>query len=88
MSTSSDVALTWCLALATQGYMIIPVTDLEPEFHEGIYQKAKTLHRAEEGGGVDFGNNVFPAVPDIGKIYQAPSVVGALSSVLGDDYVM
>ena len=88
MSTSSDVALTWCLALATQGYMIIPVTDLEPEFHEGIYQKAKTLHRAEEGGGVDFGNNVFPAVPDIGQVYQAPSVVGALTSVLGDDYVM
>ncbi len=72
----------------SQGYMIIPVTDLEKDFHEGIYQKAKTLYRAEEGGGVDFGNNVFPAVPDIGKIYQAPSVVGALTSVLGDDYVM
>ena len=72
----------------SQGYMIIPVTDLERDFHEGIYQKAKTLYRAEDGGGVDFGNNVFPAVPDIGEIYQAPTVVGALSSVLGDDYVM
>ena len=88
-SVSGDVELTWLLAaVGTQGYMIIPVTDLETEFHEGIYQKAKTLYRAEDGGGVDFGNNVFPAVPDIGKIYQAPSVVGALSSVLGDDYVM
>lgn len=84
-SKFTDAQLKQFLA---QGYLVIPVADLDPEFHETIYQKAKTLYRAEEGGGVDFGNNVFPAVPDIGSIYQAPSVVGALSSVLGDDYVM
>ena len=85
-------ALLYC-ALWTDGHlagadMIIPVADLDKDFHEGLYQKAKTLYRAEDGGGVDFGNNVFPAVPDIGQVYQAPSVVGALTSVLGDDYVM
>ena len=52
----------------TQGYMVIPIKDVEPDFHETIYQKAKTLYRAEDGGGVDFGNNVFPAVPEIGTI--------------------
>ena len=72
----------------TQGYMVIPIKDVEPDFHETIYQKAKTLYRAEDGGGVDFGNNVFPAVPEIGTIYQTPAVVGAISSVLGDSYVM
>ena len=33
----------------TQGYMVIPIKDVEPDFHETIYQKAKTLYRAEDG---------------------------------------
>ena len=72
----------------SQGYMVVPVDDLDRDFHETIYTKAKTLYRAEDGGGVDFGNNVFPAVPDLGAVYQAPAVVGAISSVLGENYVM
>ena len=72
----------------SQGYMVVPVDDLDTDFHETIYTKAKTLYRAEDGGGVDFGNNVFPAVPDLGAIYQSPAAVGAISSVLGDNYVM
>ena len=76
------------LEFLSAGYLILPVDDLAPEFHEAIYQKTKTLYRVEDGGGVDFGNNIFPAVPELGEVFKSPSLVGAVSSVLGDNYCM
>ena len=76
------------LEFLSAGYLILPVDDLEPEFHERIYQKTKSLYRVEDGGGVDFGNNIFPAVPELGEVFKAPSLVGAVSSVLGENYCM
>jgi hypothetical protein len=71
------------------GYLVVPVSEVPKEFHETIYEKTKKLYRVEEEvGGIDFGNNIFPAVPELGQIFRQPSVVGALTGVLGHNYCM
>ena len=35
-----------------------------------------------------FGNNIYPGVPELAGVLQSPSVRGALTSILGKDYVM
>ena len=70
------------------GYLAVRVDDLPAEFHENVYQKTKNLYRADDGGGVDFGNNIFPAVSELGQLFQSPSIVGTLSSILGENYCM
>lgn len=35
-----------------------------------------------------FGNNIYPGVPELAGVLQTPSVRGALTSVLGEDYCM
>lgn len=68
--------------------MIIKVDDITPELHETVYQKTKKLYRVEDGGGVDFGNNIFPAVPELGSVFKSPKISGALQSLLGNNYAM
>ena len=35
-----------------------------------------------------FGNNIYPGVPELAGVLQTPSVRGALTSILGEDYCM
>ena len=68
------------------GYIILPVTDMTPMHHEVVYDKTKALYKPEDGGGVDFGNNIFPAVPELGDVFQTATIKGALTSLLGENY--
>ena len=59
-------------------------SSLPAEVHQRIYQRTDEVF-AQSGNP---GNNLLPFVPEIKKVFDDPVVVGALTSVLGPDYVM
>ena len=65
------------------GYHVITV-DKPVALHADIYEKTKAI--IDEDGNP--GNNLLPRVPEIQQVYDDPSVRGALTSLLGPDYVM
>ena len=70
-------------AFLSNGFVKIE-TQLPKEFHQRIYEQ--TEEAFEKDGNP--GNNILPRVPELGKVFSDPSVVGGLTSVLGPDYVM
>ncbi len=67
----------------TDGY--VQVNDgLPAEFHQDLYRKIETV--LEEEGNP--GNNILPRIPEIHKVFDQPSVRGALTSLLGPGYLM
>jgi len=65
------------------GYTLVQA-DQPPEFHRAISQKLDATLAAEGNPG----NNILPRVPELGQIFQSPSVRGALHSLLGPGYSM
>ncbi len=65
------------------GYHVINV-DQPVAFHDGIYEKTKAIIDVDGNPG----NNLLPRVPEIQQVYDDPAVQGALTSLLGPDYVM
>ena len=55
-----------------------------PELHEKIYREIEQM--LSKNGNL--GNNILPLIPDIQKIFDHPLVRGALTGVLGVNYVM
>lgn len=67
----------------TDGYLQLDC-GLPAEIHEAIYDKLQwILH--EEGNP---GNNILPAVPEMQQVLDSPVIRGALSSILGTEYVL
>lgn len=66
-----------------RGYLVLE-NDLPASFHELLLNKIKTVF-AEEGNP---GNNILPRIPEIDKCFNTPTVRGALTSILGEDYYM
>ena len=58
--------------------------DYPPSFHAGIRDQIEAVF-AEEGNP---GNNILPRVPQIGRVFEHPNVQGALTSLLGPDYIL
>jgi HEAT repeat protein len=67
------------------GYLLLK-TQLPETFHRGIYDKFDAMIGADAGGNP--GNNLLPAVPELNEVFDDPVVRGALTSVVGPDYVM
>lgn len=65
------------------GYVTIK-TDLPRSVHETIYRK--TQEYSENEGNL--GNNVLPRVPELQAVFDDPTVRGAFTSILGQNYVM
>ena len=65
------------------GYITVQ-TDAIPETHSRIYDEIESVFDSE--GNV--GNNILPRVPRIQQVFDQPVVRGALSSLLGPDYIM
>lgn len=65
------------------GHTIVQA-DYPPAFHEAICTKLDDVLESE--GNV--GNNILPRVPEIAHVFEHPSVRGALTSLLGEGYVM
>ena len=65
------------------GYIKIQ-TDFSPEFHGTISQQVEDMF--ENQGNL--GNNLLPLIPEIQQVFSHPAVHGALTSALGENYVM
>ena len=67
----------------SHGYLILD-TDFPAEFHETMSQKIRKVMQAEGNPG----NNILPRVPEVQEVFKHPVIRGALTSVLGPDYIM
>lgn len=67
------------------GYLCLR-TELPESFHQGIFERFDALIGADAKHNP--GNNLLPAVPELTQVFADPVVRGALTSVLGPDYVM
>ena len=73
------------------GYVNV-TADVPPHIHETIYDKTDELF----AGATDFRgdrqhnplNNILPLVPELQIVLESPEVQGALTSILGNGYVM
>ena len=65
------------------GYVTVKA-DLPRSVHETIYRKTQEF-TAKEG---NLGNNILPRVPELQAVFEEPAVRGALTSILGQNYVM
>ena len=61
-------------------------TELPAGFHRAIYEKFDALIGGD--ANINPGNNLLPAVPELNAVFDDPVARGALTSVLGPDYVM
>ena len=57
-------------------------TDLPPEFHQEIYETTETVFAKADNPG----NNILPMIPQLQRVFDDPSVHGALESLLGKGY--
>ncbi|MDM5200952.1 HEAT repeat domain-containing protein [Fictibacillus enclensis] len=67
----------------TDGFLILQ-TDFSEEFHETLNTQLRTVYE-EEGNP---GNNLLPRIPELQKVFDHPIITGALTSVLGSDYML
>ena len=58
--------------------------DLPREFHAEVFAQHEEVFEKEGNPG----NNLLPRIPLIRQIFEDPAVVGALQSVIGDDYYL
>ncbi len=65
------------------GYLILK-TDFSKEFHEKLNEQLITVYE-EEGNP---GNNLLPRVREVQSVFEHPVITGALTSVLGPDYLL
>ncbi len=66
-----------------EGYVTVEAEFPVP-LHQDIYQRIETVFEKEKNPG----NNILPRVPQIQQVYDHPAVQGALTSILGPDYLM
>ena len=65
------------------GYIKIQA-DFPANFHQTIFQQVEDMF--ENQGNL--GNNLLPLIPEIQQVFSHPAVHGALTSALGENYVM
>jgi len=65
------------------GYTLVQA-DQPPDFHRQVSEKLDAILAAEGNPG----NNILPRVPELGAIFDSPTVRGALQSLLGPGYSM
>ncbi len=65
------------------GYLILQ-TDFSTKFHQTLSHSIADVMNKEGNPG----NNILPRVPEIQEIFHHPAIRGALTSVLGPDYIM
>ena len=65
------------------GYITV-TPDLPAEFHAEVFAQHEEI-RTREGNP---GNNLLPRIPLVRQVFDHPSVVGALQSVVGTDYYL
>jgi hypothetical protein len=67
----------------TDGFLILK-TDFSAEFHEKLMEKLNFVYEKEGNPG----NNLLPRIRELQKVFDHPVVTGALTSVLGPNYML
>ncbi|WP_282936513.1 HEAT repeat domain-containing protein [Paenibacillus sp. RC67] len=67
----------------TEGFLILK-TDFSEEFHQRLTEQLNQVYEQEGNPG----NNLLPRLRDLQKVFDHPIVTGALTSVLGSNYLM
>ncbi|MFD0714828.1 HEAT repeat domain-containing protein [Paenibacillus sp. GCM10027626] len=67
----------------TEGFLILQ-TDFPAAFHEQLVSQLNHVYE-EEGNP---GNNLLPRIRELQKVFEHPAITGALTSVLGEDYML
>ena len=65
----------------------LPVTDFPPEWHTQLWQSCHDWVYQNEVEAQGDSRLVFPEIPQLGEVLNSTIVRGALSSLLGPDYV-
>ena len=65
------------------GFVVVK-TGLPKGFHDEVFEKTAAVFEKEGNPG----NNLLPRIPMIQKVFDDGTVIGALTSVLGEDYYM
>ena len=65
-----------------RGCLILSASEVPPEAHARIYARCRAL--ADDNPA----NGIFACVPELGAVFDSPTVAGALRSVLGENYLM
>lgn len=72
-----------------QGFLSLEVDDVPAETHRALHETATRIFETSgRAGGAGLGNNIWPAVPQLGQVLRSSVVHGGLQSILGDGYVM
>ena len=66
------------------GFLLVPQTDLPPAFHDDVFERCKAYWQDPERPA---GREYFLAVPQLTEVLRTPATVGALTSLLGPNYV-
>jgi hypothetical protein len=70
------------------GYLQIRLED-DGIPHRAIHREAWRLWQSSgEQFGAGLGNDIYPAIPQLGDVMSSPRVAGALASLLGEGYTM
>ena len=70
-----------------RGFLVMDVHDELGDTNALIHERGKQLFDRWGGGG-GVGNNIFPAIPQLGEMLDCPSVRGALTSLLGRSHTL
>lgn len=65
------------------GFLILK-TDFPAEFHAGLVGQLNEIYEKEGNPG----NNILPRIRDLQRVFENPVITGALTSVLGDNYLL
>jgi HEAT repeat protein len=73
------------------GYVQVK-TELDDEVHRAAHEKTKrafgAIHDLDTDRNLNPGNNILPMVPELADVLEDPNVVGALTSLLGKNYLI
>ncbi|AZN42150.1 HEAT repeat domain-containing protein [Paenibacillus albus] len=67
----------------TNGFLILK-TDFPREFHEQLVTQLNNIYDTEGNPG----NNILPRIRELQRVFENPVITGALTSVLGPNYLL
>ena len=71
------------------GFLALPVDDVPGEVHHALHNNAqRKWDQSGQDNGAGLGNNIWPAVPQLGEVLRSAVVHGGIQSILGEGYTM
>ncbi|WP_308634575.1 HEAT repeat domain-containing protein [Paenibacillus silvisoli] len=85
MTTAQPLLLTdeQMKAFIKDGFLILK-TDFPREFHARLVEQLNAIYDSEGNPG----NNILPRIRDLQRVFENPVITGALTSVLGPNYLL